>query len=531
MTGLGLGIVVLWIVGANFLELFDWDELNFAETAREMVVSGNWLQPTVNYLPFHEKPPLFAWLQAICFQIFGVGSFAARLPNVLCGGLTALLLFRTGSRLHGTVFGRWWAIAFGCSILPQFYFMSAIIDPWFNLFIFLSVSQLLSGGRRAVVWSGLALGGALLVKGPVAGLIVGIWCLLALFFATERRCRVDQFKKYVGVALIALLPFLVWIGLLWRQDGGFFATEFIRYQWRLLTTPDAGHGGFPGYHVVVLLLGCFPASFLALRPLWRRADFGRDYDRGMRWLFWIVLILFSIVSTKIVHYSSLCYFPLTWFAARQLTATDRPPVGRTVRTASLVWLGTCVLALLLTVLLGMNRVTLLPYIEDVEVVGRLAFPVAWPGWLILLPLAALIGWGRLLLRRRSPQWPAYLFGFTFLLTYGTIVGVFPRVIAHNQGALTEFYRAQRGEAVYLGTAYHKSYAHWYHAALPPERGGRARQYRFHESIDLPLRFSSPQRFTERVLREVPDARLLYQRGGYSFYERMVGPLGVGSLER
>ena len=31
--------------------------------------------------------------------------------------------------------------------------------------------------------------------------------------------------------------------------------------------------------------------------------------------FWVVLILFSIVRTKIIHYSSFCYFPLTYLAA------------------------------------------------------------------------------------------------------------------------------------------------------------------------------------------------------------------------
>ena len=39
--------------------LFDWDEINFAESAREMIVSGNYFQVQINYQPFWEKPPLF----------------------------------------------------------------------------------------------------------------------------------------------------------------------------------------------------------------------------------------------------------------------------------------------------------------------------------------------------------------------------------------------------------------------------------------------------------------------------------------
>jgi 4-amino-4-deoxy-L-arabinose transferase-like glycosyltransferase len=39
--------------------LFDWDEINFAESAREMIETGNYMQVQINYEPFWEKPPLF----------------------------------------------------------------------------------------------------------------------------------------------------------------------------------------------------------------------------------------------------------------------------------------------------------------------------------------------------------------------------------------------------------------------------------------------------------------------------------------
>src|SRR4029450_4865555 len=51
----------------------------------------------------------------------------------------------------------------------------------------------------------------------------------------------------------------------------------------------------------------------------------RDFRRWMLILFWVVLVAFSLVQTKVVHYSSLCYFPLTYLAALQL---ERIVVGR-----------------------------------------------------------------------------------------------------------------------------------------------------------------------------------------------------------
>ncbi|HQV76137.1 MAG TPA: glycosyltransferase family 39 protein, partial [Flavobacteriales bacterium] len=132
---------VLFIPGLGAVHLFDWDEINFAEIAREMLVTGDWLQPQINYLPFHEKPPLFIWFQAVSMSAFGVNEFAARLPNAICGIVTLLVLFRIGTRIKNQTFGLLWVLAYIGSILPHLYFRSGIIDPWFNLFIFLGIDQ------------------------------------------------------------------------------------------------------------------------------------------------------------------------------------------------------------------------------------------------------------------------------------------------------------------------------------------------------------------------------------------------------
>ena len=66
------------------VHLFDWDEINFAESAREMIISGNYLNVQINFQPFWEKPPLFIWIQVLSMKIFGINEFAARFPNALC---------------------------------------------------------------------------------------------------------------------------------------------------------------------------------------------------------------------------------------------------------------------------------------------------------------------------------------------------------------------------------------------------------------------------------------------------------------
>ena len=98
-----LVIVVLaalfFVPGLGMVHLFDWDEINFAESAREMLLTGDLLNVQVNFESFWEKPPLFIWMQALSMHLFGVNEFAARFPNAICGKISLVVLFRSGYNL------------------------------------------------------------------------------------------------------------------------------------------------------------------------------------------------------------------------------------------------------------------------------------------------------------------------------------------------------------------------------------------------------------------------------------------------
>ena len=158
------------------VRLFDWDEINFAEAAREMLITGNYLQVQIDFKPFWEKPPLFMWMQAFSMKLFGVSEYAARFPNAICGLITLPFLYSIGSSLKDKQFGLLWLLTFIGSFLPHFYFKSGIIDPWFNLFIFLGIILpflpfLKKHQTLAYVLGGISIGCAILTKGPVALLI------------------------------------------------------------------------------------------------------------------------------------------------------------------------------------------------------------------------------------------------------------------------------------------------------------------------------------------------------------------------
>ena len=233
-----LAALVLFVPGLGAVHLFDWDEINFAEMAREMVVTGDVLRPQIDFKPFHEKPPLFIWLQAACMALFGVGEFAARLPNAVCGVLTLLVIHGIGTRLRGPVFGRLWALAYAGSILPHLYFRSGIIDPWFNLLIFLGLDRVIrvfdGAGRRDAMLGGLFLGLAVLTKGPVGVLIPGL-TVGVMLLPSRLRLRMPVIPLlWMGLALIVTVG--AWAAVDLLRNGPTFMQAFFWRQVAMLTT-------------------------------------------------------------------------------------------------------------------------------------------------------------------------------------------------------------------------------------------------------------------------------------------------------
>jgi 4-amino-4-deoxy-L-arabinose transferase-like glycosyltransferase len=98
------------------MPLFDWDEINFAECAREMLVSNNYSDVQLYFHPFWEKPPLFIWLQAMSMNVFGINEFAARFPNALCGVITLLVLYKTGKELNDQKFALTWVFVYASTL-------------------------------------------------------------------------------------------------------------------------------------------------------------------------------------------------------------------------------------------------------------------------------------------------------------------------------------------------------------------------------------------------------------------------------
>lgn len=541
-----------WLGGVH---LFDWDEINFAEAAREMIVLKDYLRVYIGYMPFWEKPPLFLWLQAASMHLFGVGEFAARFPNAVCGMATLLIIHRLGSRLYNPAFGLIWALAYGGSVLPFFYFKSGIIDPWFNLFIFLGLYFII---RHSWVWrrgeatgayesapqgpawgfillAGLFTGLGILTKGPVALLVTGL--VLGVYLVVNRFRLPISIPAGLTWLLACLLVVSTWFGLEYAKNGPWFITEFFTYQYRLFSTPDAGHGGFPGYHFVVLLAGCFPASVFAIRAMGRQPQalpYQADFERWMMILFWVVLLLFSYIKTKIVHYSSLCYLPLTYLAALTLYRiyVGDDTLRRWMRHL-LVGIGSLlVLAPSLFMVLTLNRDLVRPLLaKDPFAQGNLDAAINWWGieWLASVWYAVVLFMAiRQFNRQQVGRAISWLFGGTAVMVLAVLVFCIGRAEAISQNANIEFLKTLRGKDCYVVTHGYKSFAHYFYTDFQPGQKPHTedqeawKDYLFRGPVDKEVYVSCKITAAPQLDAE-PNLQRIGAKNGFVFYKRALKP--------
>jgi 4-amino-4-deoxy-L-arabinose transferase-like glycosyltransferase len=525
---------LLFLPFLGHVHLFDWDEINFAECAREMIVSQDYLRMQIDFQPFWEKPPLFIWLQVLSMKLFGVNEYAARFPNAVIGIVTILTIYSVGKRIINERMATWWSLLYAASWLPHFYFKSGIIDPLFNYFIFIAFYQfhLLRFGKKKSLHAflaGIFLGLAVLTKGPVAILIAGL-AFIAYLVANSGYWGY-KLKHLLAIGITSLLPFIIWFGVAiinygWEY-GSWFINEFITYQVRLFRTEDADHGGPFLYHWVVLLIGCFPASAFLFQYNRRRTtdnEYAKQFTKWMWILFWVTLILFSIVQTKIVHYSSLCYFPLTYLAALKIDqlANGEIRIKKTVQ-ALMITLGLLWAVILIAIpFIGIYKEELIPYIEDPFAVGNLQAAVSWSWTESIWGFIYLIGilYGCLKLRRHFAQGMLIITIVQVIFIQIVVLHFTPKIEAYSQRAAIRYFKSFEGKDVYVQVLDYKSFAHlFYTKKLPATNKNYHNQYwLLHGKVDKPTYFICKITSADEY-RAMPELEQIGEKNGFVFFKR------------
>lgn len=505
-----------------------------------MLLTGDYRRVQIGFQPFVEKPPLFMWVQAFSMRLFGVGEFAARLPNALLGVITLVGIYVLGRQLFDRRFGLWWALAFGGSLLPNLYFRSGIIDPLFNLLIFAGTVSLFAFQRRQqwvmLLVAGISIGLAVLTKGPVGLLLPGLTWMAVWAVRRSYAIPIVPMLLWVAVAVIVAAP---WYVLAARQGAGAstgnFVSAFVARQLELLRTGVAGHTGPWYFHFVVLAVGCFPASVFAVSAFGRRAGDSpeqRDFRLWMILLLIIVLAVFSLVQTKIVHYSSLAYFPVTFLAAQALTDVEKTWWPRYWSIAGggigLAWAAVFLTLPVVGLMIAHNQLELA---RDPFLRTTLAVQVGWsPADLVVggTYLAAVLFALSTLRRKGSKRFAAILFVATGIIVPLALVRIAPKIERYTQATPIAFYESLRGCQCYVAPLGFKSYAHLFYARVPPERSARAagvgggpdyfEEWLLSGPIDRPAYFVSKVDKADRW-RDQPGLEVIGERNGFVFFRR------------
>ncbi len=302
---------LLWFGTLNYRHLIPSDEGRYAEMAREMLVTGDWITPRYNGYKYFEKPPLQIWATAAAFQAFGIGDWQARLWTALTGFLTILCIGFTGARIYNARAG-WlgalvlasspmWVIAghFNSLDLGLSAFLVAALCSL--LFAQSSENKTLSRNWMWACWACMAL--ATLSKG-----VIGI-AIPAMVFVVYSISAWDWkiWKRLYLISGIALYLAITapWFALVARRNPEFLEFFFIHEHLQRFTQDDHSRTGPIYYFIPLLLIGFLP--WIAQIPssiaqAWRER---RGYF-SPSWLLvcWFLVILgfFSISHSKLPGY-------------------------------------------------------------------------------------------------------------------------------------------------------------------------------------------------------------------------------------
>ena len=323
--------------------LWEPDEGRYAEIAREMLGSGDWLTPHLNGVLYFEKPPLQYWLSALSMKLFGLNGAAARLPLALASGLMIWAAWRLAKRL-GARDPLWAPFMAATGLLAFLAGQILTLDALFSAFLVAAIAAFVEAvarrreGQPSLGWTLLTfalLAGAMLTKGLAEVILTGGILVFSLVFAWKdadlRRAVLRTALDPLGWLLYLVLV-VPWFWAVNRTNPGHAQFFFIHEHFtRFLTHEHARQGSNNWlldklYFLGILALGLLPwlsATAVALKRTWTflkgRGPQGQDHLA--RWIVGITvmaflwpLAFFSVSGSKLPPYILPAIVPLAALA-------------------------------------------------------------------------------------------------------------------------------------------------------------------------------------------------------------------------
>ncbi len=294
----------------------DPDEGLFGTIAREMVERGDWLTPHFNGLRYLEKPPLYYWLTALTYALFGFSEWGVRLWPALGASATAFLTALLGREVASARVGLAAGILCATSLGVFLQARSAGVELLFTAFLALALLCFLRwtarGGTAPLIGFYSAVALAVMTKGALGlllpSLVVGGWFLLA-----RPRLRLRALRLWWGMPLVSVVV-LPWHLLASRANPGFLSyylweTHLVRFLQGTGALEDEPSLSTPMFLLVSLVWFLpwsffLPSAVFVLVRRWRSV-LPAEHSGWTVVCLWAgaVLGLFSLSAFKLEHYA------------------------------------------------------------------------------------------------------------------------------------------------------------------------------------------------------------------------------------
>lgn len=305
--------------------LWEPDEARYAEIAREMLASGNFIVPHLNYVPYIEKPPLLYWLGAMWMALLGANEFAARLTSALAALMGVLMTWvfarRTMGRGRALLAGAILATSTLYAVMAQVLTTDMLLTATVTVALFALFLHWREGGRWCWLgYAAIALG--VLTKGPVAAAIPMLALAIFLWWEGDLRGALGRFHAIAGGALMMIIaaPWFIEVAM---REPGFADFYFVGEHLRRFFESSYSHGEPFYYYVPVLLGGLMPWTLMAPFIAWRalpRTPAGRFCIVAAA----VVIGMFSAASSKLIPYILPALTPIAVLLADGILARAFP---------------------------------------------------------------------------------------------------------------------------------------------------------------------------------------------------------------
>ena len=421
--------LVAFLPGFFHLPPIDRDEVRFAQSTRQMLESGNYVDIRFQNETRYKKPIGIYWLQAASVAMteaaVGVSTEGAisayRLPSLVAAVVSVVATGAIGALLLGAETGLAAGILMAICLVLNIEARLATTDATLLAAILVAQYALARAYTSdtatplpvAVVAAGwIAFGVGILVKGPIIVLVVG-GTVAGLAMSGVGVRFVGKLRPWLGLAICSAIA-LPWLVLITLRSHGAFLQQSVGHDLigKLFDAETAGRLP-PGFHTLMFWIGFWPGSLLVLLALpWVVAQ---RAEPGLRFcLAWAVptWIAFELPMTKLFHYVLPAYPALAMLGAAWLSRgcqqSWRPWLRRLIVT---IWTTISLILCLAIILLPI-------YVDGTR-------PAAITAIVALIAAAALVA-AVILVHRRSANtaWALALAGpLVMFAAFGTLEGL------------------------------------------------------------------------------------------------------------